>query len=325
MLSRILRDITEKWFNVRRTTRRSVQSAKDTIFRGGIIIISVILIIWLSIFLYTAFYYAYMPSMSYVRPVNMNFKSCDEEKGKCSFPQANVRLTKRQQLLMVGQPYKINLHLEMPESPVNKELGMFMVCAQLRSRDGYLVDHTCRSAMLHYRSILLHALTTLTFSPMMIFGNVEEKQDVILELFSNFEEDQNHPVTIIFIEIQSRHIEFYSANLVINAHLSGLRYWMFYWPILSAFVGIGTILFFITLVYTLSYLHLEIEEENSDESSEKSDIDDDKDLKTEYFKDEEKSTEEEKIFQEGQSYIQEFSLSTPESSSSEVDVLCKDI
>lgn len=65
-----------------------------------------------------------------------------------------------------------------------------MVCAQLRSRDGFLVDHTCRSAMLHYRSRLLHTLTTLTFSPMMIFGNVEEKQDIILELFSNFEEDQ---------------------------------------------------------------------------------------------------------------------------------------
>lgn len=24
---------------------------------------------------------------------------------------------------MVGQPYKVNLHLEMPESPKNKELG----------------------------------------------------------------------------------------------------------------------------------------------------------------------------------------------------------
>lgn len=67
---------------------------------------------------------------------------------------------------------------------------MFMVCAQLRSRDGFLVDHSCRSAMLHYRSTLLHTLTTLTFSPMMIFGSVEEKQNVVLELFGNFEEDQ---------------------------------------------------------------------------------------------------------------------------------------
>lgn len=76
--------------------------------------------------------------------------------------------------------------------------GMFMVCAELRSRNGFLVDHTCRSAMLHYRSTLLHMLTTLIFSPMMIFGNVEEKQDVILELFSNFEEDQ---VIIFFPEL----------------------------------------------------------------------------------------------------------------------------
>jgi len=68
--------------------------------------------------------------------------------------------------------------------------GMFMVCAQLRSRDGHLVDHMCKSAMLHYRSTLLHTLTTLLFSPMMIFGNVEEKQDIVLELFNNFEEDQ---------------------------------------------------------------------------------------------------------------------------------------
>ena len=67
---------------------------------------------------------------------------------------------------------------------------MFMVCAQLRSRDGHLIDHMCKSTMLHYRSTLLHTLTTLLFSPMMIFGNVEEKQDIVLELFNNFEEDQ---------------------------------------------------------------------------------------------------------------------------------------
>ncbi|KYN38370.1 Seipin [Trachymyrmex septentrionalis] len=277
LISRLLRKIGRKWFNIQKTTRQSVQSAKDTVFRGGIVIISTVLIVWLSIFLYTVFYYSYMPSMSYVRPVHLQFKSCDEKKGICSFPQAHVQLTKRQQLLMVGQPYKMNLHLEMPESRANKELGMFMVCAQLRSRDGHLIDHMCKSTMLHYRSTLLHTLTTLLFSPMMIFGNVEEKQDIVLELFNNFEEDQNHPVTIIFIEIQSRHIEFYSANLIINAHLSGLRYWMFYWPILSSCVGIGTNLFFIMLVCTLSYIHFGSEDENF--NHEKSEIEDDNDLK----------------------------------------------
>ncbi|KAG5321325.1 BSCL2 protein, partial [Pseudoatta argentina] len=320
----LLRKIGRKWFNIQKT-RQSIQSAKDTVFRGGIVIISTVLIVWLSIFLYTVFYYSYMPSMSYVRPVHLQFKSCDEKKGICSFPQARVQLTKRQQLLMVGQPYKMNLHLEMPESTANKELGMFMVCAQLRSRDGHLVDHICKSAMLHYRSTLLHTLTTFLFSPMMIFGNVEEKQDIVLELFNNFEEDQNHPVTIIFIEIQSRHIEFYSANLIINAHLSGLRYWMFYWPILSSCVGIGTNLFFIMLVCILSYIHFGSEDENYEKSEIEDDLKGDlsdtssqedtlslTDLKSE----EKKSIEEEKLVMGEPSYIEEISTIIAESSSS---------
>ncbi|XP_029048296.1 seipin [Osmia bicornis bicornis] len=265
LISRVLKQVNQKLFNVQKKTTRGVQSARDVILSGGIIIISGVLIVWLSVFLYTAFYYAYMPSMTYIRPVHLQFKSCDEQKGICSFPSAHVQLTNKQQLLMVGQPYKVNLHLEMPESPANKELGMFMVCAQLRSRDGVLVEHSCRSAMLHYRSTLLHALTTLTFSPMMIFGTTEEKQNVILELFGNFEEDQSHPVTIIYIEIQSRHIEFYSATIMINAHLSGLRYLMYHWPILSAVVGIGTNLFFIALVCTLSYLHFTTYEDVGDD------------------------------------------------------------
>ncbi|KAK2575398.1 hypothetical protein KPH14_008314 [Odynerus spinipes] len=267
---------------MQKKTTQGVQSARDAVFRGGVIVISAILIVWLSVFLYTAFYYAYMPSMSYVRPVHLQFRSCDEDRGICSFPSALVRLTNKQQLLMVGQPYKINLHLEMPESPANKDLGMFMVCAQLRSRDGFLVAHACRSAMLHYRSGLLHILSTLTFSPMMIFGSIEEKQNIVLELFGNFEEDQSHPVTIVNIEIQSRYIEFYSATIMINAHLSGLRYLMFHWPILSAIVGIGTNLFFLALICTLSYLHFAMEEEIAEEnfSYEKGEVSEEKDIKT---------------------------------------------
>lgn len=74
LISRLLHEIGRKWFNVRKTTRRSVQSARDTVFRGGVVIVSTVFIVWLSIFLYTVFYYSYMPSMSYVRPVHLQFK-----------------------------------------------------------------------------------------------------------------------------------------------------------------------------------------------------------------------------------------------------------
>ncbi|KAI4475631.1 hypothetical protein M0802_015082 [Mischocyttarus mexicanus] len=282
LISRSLRRITQKWFNMQKKTTRKVRSVKDAVFRGGIIIISAILIVWLSVFLYTAFYYAYMPSMSYMRPIHLQFQSCDNQKGMCNFPSAMVELTKKQNLLMVGQPYKINLRLEMPESPRNKELGMFMVCAQLQSRSGFVVDSVCRSTMLHYRSTLLHTLGTLTFSPMMIFGITEEKQNIVLELFGNFEEDQSHPVTLIYVEIKSRFIEFYSASLLINAHLSGLRYLMYHWPILSAIIGIGTNLFFLALISILSYLHFAMEEEDEEENFiyEKGESEEEKDIKT---------------------------------------------
>nr|CAD7257202.1 unnamed protein product [Timema shepardi] len=171
---------------------------------------------------------------------------------------------------------------------------MFMVCVELQGKDEILVDSSCRSAMLHYRSSLLHALSTLTFSPMLLFGHAEEKQNVILELFSDFEEDQvelnpsgsqvrcrreterlvrakinklgtglgqlapslNHPVTDIYVEIQSRHVELYSASLGIHAHFTGLRYLMFHWPLLSAAVGITSNLFFILLITGLSWYQL---------------------------------------------------------------------
>jgi seipin len=67
---------------------------------------------------------------------------------------------------------------------------MFMVCIHLREKDGKLVDSSCRSTMLHYRSYLLHILTTLILSPMMVFGNKEEKQNIVSELFADFEDDQ---------------------------------------------------------------------------------------------------------------------------------------
>lgn len=69
---------------------------------------------------------------------------------------------------------------------------------------------------------------------------------------------------------------------MINAHLTGLRYLMFHWPTLSAVVGIGTNLFFIALVCTMSYLHFVVEEENLDGSFsyEKGEMEDEKDNKS---------------------------------------------
>lgn len=146
-------------------------------------------------------------------------------------------LTRKQQLLMIGQQYRISVQIDMPESEENLRLGMFMVCADMRDQKARLQSHSCRSAMLHYRSQLARTISTLVMSPLIVFGFKEETQQIPVEIFANYEDDQENPVTDVFVEIQSRQIQFYAVTLHITAHFSGLRYIMFHWPILSATIG----------------------------------------------------------------------------------------
>lgn len=182
-------------------------------------------------------------------------RACLNDQAICSFPRAHVALTKRQQLLMVGQPYRIIVNIDMPESPKNQELGMFMVCAEMRDQSSQLRDHSCRATMLRYKSSLVKSITTWVYSPLYVFGAQEEKQQIPVELFTHYEDEQTHPVTDVYLEIQSKQIQFYAVTLHITAHFTGLRYIMFHWPILSSAIGISTNLFFILIVSVLSWYH----------------------------------------------------------------------
>ncbi|KAB0803570.1 hypothetical protein PPYR_00540 [Photinus pyralis] len=237
-------------------TRKGIDSVRELFLRGTIVAAATSVLVWLSIFMYMAFYYVYVPTISHERPVFLQFKACQDAKGICSFPSAHIQLTKRQQLLMYGQPYKIHLELEMPESRTNRELGMFMVCADFRGQDGSLVTSSCRSAMLHYRSVVIDTLYKLVFIPLFILGTVEEKQKVYVELFAEYEDKETAPVTDVYLEIQTKYIQLYSAKFFINAQFSGLRYFMFHWPLVSATIGITSNLFFIAIVCIITWYQL---------------------------------------------------------------------
>uniref|UniRef100_A0A1B6CYY4 Seipin n=1 Tax=Clastoptera arizonana TaxID=38151 RepID=A0A1B6CYY4_9HEMI len=253
---RLFRFISRKIYNFKRKTLDSIEIVWDNIFKGWMFALIVISVIWLSIFAYIVFYYMYVPSLSHNRPVYLEFDSCGTKAGICSYPTAHIELTKKQHLLMVGQPYKIFLTLEMPESPSNVNLGMFMVCTFLKDKRGKLVSRSCRSTMLHYQSWLLKIANILVYAPLYIFGSKEEVQTLTVEMYSDFEDVQNHAVTDIYVEIQTQHIELYKAKLYIQAQLSGLRHLMFHWPLSSAFIGVSSNLFVIIFIATLSWWHL---------------------------------------------------------------------
>lgn len=55
-------------------TRKGVNSVRDIFFKGSLIAFITSLLVWLSIFMYVAFYYAYVPAISHERPVFLQFK-----------------------------------------------------------------------------------------------------------------------------------------------------------------------------------------------------------------------------------------------------------
>lgn len=240
----------------KRRTNAGVQSTKSILLKLIAAVLVGFSIVWASIFMYAYFYYTYMPTVSHVKDVYLNYRDCLSEQKCLGYPSDTVVLTKKQQFLMVGQAYKVTLYLEMPESVQNDNTGMFTVCATMQSRSSAEFSvKSCRLSMVHFKSGLLKMMTTVMLAPFYILGYREEKQTVAIDLFTHFEDSQAHPVTSVDVAILSRDIQFYSAQLHITANFSGLRYVMFNWPIVSAAIGILTNLFFIVIICVLSWYH----------------------------------------------------------------------
>lgn len=65
-----------------------------------------------------------------------------------------------------------------------------MVCADFQGNDKKLLASSCRSAMLHYRSALLEFIYKIFFSPFFVLGTSEEKQQLHIELFTDYQEHE---------------------------------------------------------------------------------------------------------------------------------------
>ncbi|XP_029379389.1 seipin [Echeneis naucrates] len=232
--------------------------ARRTLFQAAILFCVLGLLLWVSIFLYGSFYYSYMPTVSFSTPVHFYYTTdCDaSDQALCSFPTANISFMKndRDQVMAYGQPYRISLELEMPESPVNEQLGMFMVKMSSYTKGGKTVSSVGRSTMLHYRSSLLQTLSTLVFSPLLLSGMAEQKQLIEVELFSGYKTNAYQPTIGAVIEIQSKRVQVYSSQLRIHAYFTGVRYVLYNFPLTSAVIGVATNFAFLCVIVLFSYL-----------------------------------------------------------------------
>ena len=98
----------------------------------------------------------------------------------------------------------MTLSLEMPESDVNKHLGMIMNCVQLLSNEQKSVRSACRSAMLRYRSEAVRSLERYFIWPFLLTGHTDEKQNVHIPLLDDFLDDPLNPA--IRLDFQVRYL-----------------------------------------------------------------------------------------------------------------------
>ncbi|XP_053627260.1 seipin isoform X6 [Cherax quadricarinatus] len=248
----------------RKAARKYIAEWQATVYSLVVFSATMVVMFWASVFLYTSFYFTYMPDESITWPMNFHYQSCQDRPGICSNPYAIISVTDptRGSVLARGQKYRVVVDIEMPESPTNQRIGneddmfnvgMFLINMSMRTHSGQILRKSSRSTMLRYRSPLLHTLSTVTFSPLLLYGIQEEKQMVTVELFSQYEEDPVTPLSDVHVELESRFVELYGAQLRIHAIFSGLRYLMYHYPLVSAAMGIGICMVFLSAVVIFSW------------------------------------------------------------------------
>ncbi|XP_076877891.1 BSCL2 lipid droplet biogenesis associated, seipin, like isoform X2 [Brachyhypopomus gauderio] len=256
-------EIADFFLRIREVTAVLFLSIRQKFIQTGVVLCMIALLFWVAIFLYGSFHYSFMPTANFITPVHFYYRTdCPSaQHSVCSLPTANFSLLRnsKKQVMTYGQPYHITLELEMPESPANEQLGMFLVKMTCYSHEGQIVDSSARSAMLRYRSGLLQSLGTLALLPLLLTGATEQKQQVLVEIYSSYVDSSYKPTTGAVIEIYSEKVQIYNAYLYIHAHYTGIRYMLYHFPLASAVVGVASNFTFLCILILITYLKVTLD------------------------------------------------------------------
>lgn len=86
---------------------------------------------------------------------------------------------------------------------------------------------------------------------MLLLNYKNEMQTLKVQLVDNYIEGAEfsfNKMDCAVVELVARDVQVYSASLHIIANLSGLSYYMYYWPISSAILGVATLVGFTSMI-----------------------------------------------------------------------------
>ena len=227
-----------------------------------VISIMISTVISLSVSVYSAFYYFYIPSHTLISDLNFLFTPCDvdtqNEKGysKCSFPTAYVDLKQfhdkdeqietNRNFFQPNQKYTFQLHLNLASSQIEERGRMFVVCLTLldhnqrqipSSTEDENVNERCVSSIITPKSVYARFLDFMLSYPIQAMYNVFEQSSINMGLalttdtnhwtrltfYREYQDINNGLVASIMIKIKDVQIEPLKATF--DIHESNLILW----------------------------------------------------------------------------------------------------
>lgn len=158
-----------------------------------------------------------------------------------------------------SQIYDFELNLQMPDSYVNQNLGMFMIRLRLFDVDEKQLFTIARPAIYPYKSNYIRIIKLFAHLLFYLFGYTESywlNINLIDQHVNNIDILQFDNVYRIRVEIETyKSIEIIPpSQLRITARLEGIKYWMYFWPV-TTFIVSTTVIFF-TLVLMILLLNI---------------------------------------------------------------------
>jgi len=95
----------------------------------------------------------------------------------------------------------VDLALTLPESDLNRQLGMLMVEVDLLASDGTLLASSGRPTMLPHESLLIGVARKIVLMGPILIGAVAEARTVVLEAFDSYVESPDMPLAAIVVRL----------------------------------------------------------------------------------------------------------------------------
>jgi hypothetical protein len=223
--------------------KTAMNATKEAVIRAMMGVLIFLGYVLLSLFMYAILRRVMVPQKLHIKPVHLFFHpECQmKEFSNCPFPKAEFLLNDGKKLLSSGQYYHVSLQLQAPESPVNEDIGVFMVNITLYTTAQQFLSTSARLAMVKYKSSLLHTLSTVVFSMPLLLGLWHQEQEVDVTLYEAYYEPYGDGAISATVTILNSQIQLYSARLTIDANFGGFTYYLYQWPVTMSVIVVISI------------------------------------------------------------------------------------